>query len=256
MSDGELDEGARRWQRAMIGTVCDVVEPWEHGIVIRATRYPTYWNYNVVQVEGDPRLSAVELIAVADAKLADFEHRRVDFENAEAADAVRAEFEAAGWMATRLVWMRHEVPLPPGAGLDVEEVDYDAVLALRRAWNEEDFPEIDQSAHMADARELAMTRDVRVIASVEGSEPIGYAQLEYIDGSAEVTAVYVSAEHRGSGHGTALTRAAIESAGPVDNLWITADDEDRPKELYARLGFRTAWTSVEFLRLPADGASA
>jgi hypothetical protein len=31
---------------------------------------------------------------------------------------------------------------------------------------------------------------------------------------------------------------------------ICADDEDRAKELYARLGFVPAWTTVEFLRPP------
>ena len=57
-------------------------------------------------------------------------------------------------------------------------------------------------------------------------------------------------EYRGGGRGTALTRAAIEAAGEVDDLWIVADDEDRPKQLYARLGFRPVWTSIEFLRAP------
>jgi hypothetical protein len=47
-----------------------------------------------------------------------------------------------------------------------------------------------------------------------------------------------------------MTVAAIRAAGDVDDLWIVADDEDRPKELYARLGFRPAWTAVEFMRLP------
>jgi hypothetical protein len=50
--------------------------------------------------------------------------------------------------------------------------------------------------------------------------------------------------------GTAMTRAAIEAAGDARDLWIVADDEGRPKELYARLGFRPAWVTMEFLRLP------
>ena len=50
--------------------------------------------------------------------------------------------------------------------------------------------------------------------------------------------------------GTALTRAAIGAAGRVRDLWIIADDEGRPKELYARLGFRPAWRMIEFLRRP------
>ena len=68
--------------------------------------------------------------------------------------------------------------------------------------------------------------------------------------AAEITEVFVHPAHRGGGLGTALTRAAIEAAGPVGDLWIGADDEDRPKELYARLGFRAAWTAMEFTREP------
>ena len=146
----------------------------------------------------------------------------------------------------------HAEPLPPGETLEVEEVDYDAVVDLRREWNAEDFPGIDQESHLANARRRSrLTRDVRVIASLEDGEPVGFAQLEYIDGSAEVTHVFVSAKHRGSGRGTAITRAAVEAAiDDVDDLWIVADDEDRPKELYSALGFRPAWTTTEFLRLP------
>ena len=55
---------------------------------------------------------------------------------------------------------------------------------------------------------------------------------------------FVHPEYRGDGRGTAITRAAIEAAGDVRDLWIVADDEDRPKELYARLGFRAAWTTI------------
>jgi ribosomal protein S18 acetylase RimI-like enzyme len=93
-----------------------------------------------------------------------------------------------------------------------------------------------------------MTRDVRVIAPIEDGKPVGFAQLERIGDAAEVTQVYVSPEYRGGGRGTAITRAAIEAA-EVDDLWIVADDKGRPKALYARLGFRPAWTSFEFLRV-------
>ena len=79
---------------------------------------------------------------------------------------------------------------------------------------------------------------------------MAFAQLERDGGAAEITHVYVHPEHRGAGRGTAMTRAAVEAAGDVPDLWIIADDEDRPKQLYARLGFRPAWVTMEFLRLP------
>jgi ribosomal protein S18 acetylase RimI-like enzyme len=241
---------ARRWRLSAIEAVCDVAEPWEHGTVYRASRYPSYYDFNVVWVEGDPGLGAEALIAAADAGLAGLEHRRLDFALAEAGDRVRPELEAAWFEATRLLWMRHEAPLPPGPALAVEEVGYDDVLELRLAWHGEDFPDLDTGHYLVNAREVAMTRGVQVLATRAGEELVGFAQLERFDGGAEVTQVYIRPEHRGSGRGTALTRAAVEAAGDVDDLWIVADDEGRPKQLYSRLGFRPAWTSIEFVRAP------
>jgi ribosomal protein S18 acetylase RimI-like enzyme len=244
------EQRARRWRRSAVEAVCDVAEPWEHGTVYRATRYPSYYDFNVVWVSGDPGIGAQELVAAADEGLAGLEHRRLDFELADAAERVRAELEASHWEPTRLVWMRHEAPLPPGPELEVEEVDYDAVLELRLAWHQEDFPDLDSRDYLANAREVAMTRDVQVIATRDGEDVVGFAQLERSGRGAEISQVYVRPEHRGSGRGTAITRAAVEAAGDVDDLWIVADDEGRPKQLYARLGFRAVWTSAEFLRAP------
>jgi hypothetical protein len=39
-------------------------------------------------------------------------------------------------------------------------------------------------------------------------------------------------------------------ARAVEHLWICADDEDRPKQLYTRLGFRPVLTTTEYARLP------
>jgi len=242
---------ARKWCRDARAAVCDVNETWEHGTVVRATRYPGYYDYNVVLVEGDPAMSAEQLIAAADAGLEGLEHRRLDFEEADAAEAVRADLESAGWETTRLSWMLHSEPLPADAGIEIENVDYDSVRELRVAWHYEEFPpELDPSDYLDAAREVAMRRAVQVIATRDGGDLVGYAQIERIGATAEIDQVYVLPRHRGAGLGAALTRAAIEAAADAADLWIVADDEGRPKELYHRLGFRPAWTSVEFLRLP------
>ena len=56
-----------------------MIEPWEDGTVVRATRFPDYWDYNVVRVERDTAMSADALVAFADEALAGLAHRRVDF---------------------------------------------------------------------------------------------------------------------------------------------------------------------------------
>jgi GNAT superfamily N-acetyltransferase len=245
------EERARAWRHGQHEAVCDVLEPWEHGTVVRATRYPFYWDFNAVRVERDPGMEAAALAAVADEHLADAAHRRVDVDILGVAERLRPDFEAMGWKASRLVWMLHTAPLPPGEIAAVEEVGYDAVAALREAWHHEDFSDIPYGENAAEQREVAMTRGVQVFAVMDGGVPVAFAQLERDGDAAEITQVYVRADRRGGGNGTALTRAAIVAAGHGGDLWIVADDEDRPKELYARLGFSPAWRMIEFTRLPA-----
>jgi predicted GNAT family acetyltransferase len=249
----DLADRGRAWRHGAHAAICDVVVPWEHGTVVRASRYPTYYDFNLVRVEDDPRLAVDDLIEVADRALAGLEHRRFDFEVIEAADPLRAGFESRGWKTMRLLWMRQAASVPPlGSEILVEEVPYDEVQALRVAWHYEDFPQAEPSSYHVAAREVALKRGVQVLAvRGEGGEPIAFAQLERVGGSAEITQVYVHPEHRGGGRGTAMTCAAIEAAAGADDLWIAADDEGRPKELYARLGFRPVWRIMEVTRWPS-----
>jgi ribosomal protein S18 acetylase RimI-like enzyme len=245
-----LSERARSWHHLRQELVCDVAEPWAHGTVLRATQLPDYWDFNLVRVEDEPGLTVAELIAVADEALAAFPHRRVDFDLVAAGEERRAGFEELGWRAMRLLYMRHEAPVPAGREVDVEEVAYREVDHLRRRWHEEDFPGRDPGDFHEQARAVALTRGARVLALRRGGEAIAFAQIEQVGDAAEIGQVYVEPGHRGDGLGTALTRAAIAATGPVADLWISADDEDRPKRLYERLGFRPAWTMMELTLAP------
>jgi ribosomal protein S18 acetylase RimI-like enzyme len=247
---GGVAARARVWRDATHAAVCDVVEPWAHGTIVRATRYPSYFDFNVVRVEDDPEMSVEALVAFADHALAGLEHRRIDFDLVSAAGPLRAGFEARGWEAMRLLWMRHEAEPELEPDLEVVEVSYDSVHALRVAWLREDFPDQDAAGYHSQAREVALSRGVRILAVREGGAPVGFAQLERDGAAAEITQVYVHRDHRGVGRGTAITRAAIASARDARDLWICADDEDRPKELYARLGFRPVSTAMQLLRPP------
>ncbi|HWY90779.1 MAG TPA: GNAT family N-acetyltransferase, partial [Solirubrobacteraceae bacterium] len=218
-----------------------MIEPWAHGRVVRASRYPSYFDYNAVCVDRDAGLEARALESFADQALAGLAHRRLDFDLAAAAQPLRASFERDGWLTTRLLWMRlatAPVLVPPPLA---KEVPYEAVDQLRVIMHCEDFPEQDASGFFDQAREVASIRRARVLALLEGGMPVAFAQLVRDGAVAEITHVYVHPEHRGGGRGETITRAAIDAAGDVEDLWICADDEDWPKELYARLGFRPVW---------------
>jgi GNAT superfamily N-acetyltransferase len=246
----ELSARALAWTRRAQELVCDRIERWEHGTVYRASRYPTYFDLNAVRVRDDPGMSVEALIAFADGALAGLEHRRIDFDNAQVAEPLRSEFHAHGFKSTRLVWMHFEGPRPDEPEIPVTEVSYDTVEALRLTWHEEELPGRDDSEYHANAREVRLALGTRTLAAFEDSRPVAFAALDLGDNETEVGGLYVLDEYRGLGRGTALTQAAIAAAGEVEHLWICADDEDRPKELYARLGFRPVLTKTEFLRLP------
>ncbi|MEA2216754.1 MAG: hypothetical protein QOK19_2315 [Solirubrobacteraceae bacterium] len=245
-----LTQRAREWQHAHHAAVCDAIEPWAHGAVVRASRYPTYYSFNLVRVEDEPEIGAEQLASFTDGALAGLEHRRIDFEDIDAADARRAELTALGWKTTRLVWMHHDHPLPPApAELEVSEVPYEGADELRLAWHLEADDGSEYDRFQVAAREVSEARGVRVLTVSEDGRPIAFAQLERAGTGAEITQVYVAPEHRGCGRGTAMTRAAVRAAADAEDLWIVADDEDRPKELYRRLGFRPAWHTMECLLL-------
>jgi ribosomal protein S18 acetylase RimI-like enzyme len=244
---------ARALRHAVQAAVCDVFEPWEHGTVVRATRFPSYWDFNVVRVEGDPGPDVDELVAFADQALAGLRHRRIDVEEIEVGEALRSGFRDRGWLSERLVWMLHDGSKRPGSAIAVEEVPYDSARDLRIQWHEEDFPGRTADDYLAQAREADALLGARVLAVLDAGTPVAFTQLDWIGRSAEVAQVYVRPDRRGRGLGTALTSAAVEAAAGADDVLIVADDEGRPKELYARLGFRPAWTAIELLRLPDPG---
>ena len=243
---------ARAWHHAAHEAVCDVIEPWEHGTIARATEWPSYFDFNVVRVEEDPGMSVDELAAFVDEALAGLPHRRLDVESLEIAAPLLGGFRERGWLSYPLVWMLHEGPPPREPDVAVEAVAHEAVDELRLAWHREDFPDEPPGDYLEQARHADRLLGAQVFAVRDDGVPVAFAQVERIGQSAEVSQVFVRSDHRGRGLGTALTCAAMKAAGEVRDLWIVADDDGRAKDLYSRLGFRPVWRARVLLRLGAE----
>jgi GNAT superfamily N-acetyltransferase len=250
--DADLIARALAWRRAQTEAVCDVLSPWTYGRVARATRFPGYYDFNALIVQRPTGMDVGELAAVADEALAGLGHRRIEFETGDEAQRLEPGFAALGYKTFGLVTMHFagsgSVPVPEPGPVEVAEVDYMAVDRLRRIWHEEDFPGTDAS-YIDDAREVSLARGARVLAALKDGEPIGFAQIEQAGDGIEIEDVFVLAQHRGRGIGTSVTVAALRWAlaqAPRD-IWIVADADGRPRQLYARLGFRAVRTWSEFL---------
>jgi ribosomal protein S18 acetylase RimI-like enzyme len=248
---------AIEWRRALAARVCDDVRAWEHGTVVRASAFPTYYHYNLVRVEGpDPGLEAAALAEVADEELAGLEHRRVEIEDLAAGDRVRSGFEAMGWVAERLAFLHRELPAPerePPAGTTLDVAPFEASRPLRLAWRGEslwddppDFVRVEEAA-------AALVGSRSVVGSA-GGEPAGFSAFAAHGDTMEVELVFCLPERRNRGLGGALVSRALAAgaAAGARHALIEADDDGDAKRLYERLGFRTIWVRHSFTRRPAN----
>src|SRR4051794_41972269 len=80
---------------------------------------PTFWHFNSLRVEGpDPGVSADALVHAADVAQGRLAHRLVEVEDQEAGRRLRPGFEALGWAAESLAWLRLGGEAGDGAGVD------------------------------------------------------------------------------------------------------------------------------------------
>jgi GNAT superfamily N-acetyltransferase len=247
-------ERAIAWRHGYHAAVCNRVEPWSLGTVVRADDVPTYYEYNLARVEGpDPGLEAAALAAAAEPALADLGHRRIEVEDTEAAARLAPGFAALGWVVERLAFLHRELPGPPpgdahGAALSVEP--FEATRGLREAWQGESI--WGEEAAFGRVEELvAARRGTRAVIGAHEGDPSGFAAFSAHGDTAEVELVFCRPERRNGGLGGALVCRALEEAhaGGARHALIEADDDGHSKRLYERLGFRTVWVRHVFTRV-------
>ena len=229
-----------------------MIEPTEHGTMVRCTTLPTFWSYNSLRVEGpDSGVSADALVHAADVLQGHLAHRQVEVEDETAGARLRPRFEALGWASERLCWLLLDGEPPPGP--ELEEVPFPATRELRLEWGAT-FPwaTSEEAARRFTDHEdtVAALRGSRaLVARDDAGAPAGFASFNAQRGAAEIEQVYVTEPLRGRGIGGALVSAAARAAG-APATWIVADDEGDSKRLYERLGFRPVWIQHVFTRRP------
>jgi len=250
---------ARR--HAFHAAVCDVVEPWAHGTLVRATAFPHWWDVNSVRVHaGAPAPSADELAAEADRWLARLEHRKVEIEDEATGVPLAEALRARGWQAERLVSMRRDdAAPPPPAGLATTEFTAAQLDNLRVEWLlDEQVMHDEPSIRAYLAEEATAQRRLPGALIFLGVPGVAFVSARLDGTQGEIEDAFVSPGARGTGLGTGLLHAAIAraSAAGVRDLWILADADGRPRELYERLGFRAAWTYWDCVRRPPAKSDA
>lgn len=139
----------------------------------------------------------------------------------------------------------------PDPALDVRAVDEGTIReVVRSAW-EAGSPEMseDTVSQLVERRDAYVAR-VTPFAAYAGDTAVGHADLRSWDGMAEVDSVVTLPGFRNRGYGRALVLRAVATARAegADLVFLQADADDWPRELYARLGFETIGTIHELHR--------
>jgi ribosomal protein S18 acetylase RimI-like enzyme len=191
----------------------------------------------------------------------DAPHRRLVCEDGDDATRLVAPLRGRGWSTSTEVLMvlREARDRPPSAGL-AREVDADTLQPVELA-TMLDEPELrDVAGARAVAEEVVASRRALAAATPtrwfcgawEGRD--GCNATLFSDGrTAQVENVGTVPDLRGRGLARATVSLAVDAAlaDGHDLVLIFADDDDWPKELYAKLGFRTVGRLRTFLRSAA-----
>lgn len=216
---------------------------------------PLVFYLNVLSVDLGVAASAEELAAEADAVQQELHHRKVSVYDDAHGEALATSFRALGWTVEPLVVMcfgsaRRD---PPAAVRDVPR----GVLEPLWLGGIRDAGMSDEEARQLVAAKSVNERASRVsyfAALVEG-QPGSYCELYSRDGVGQIEGVLTLPHFRGRGLASAVVlHAAAESARRGNDLtFLVAEEEDWPKDLYAKLGFDRVGRIWDFIRRPRDG---
>ena len=180
------------------------------------------------------------------------ERRMVFVPDPELGERLVPYFKERGWRINRVVVMAQlREPERTGDLSLVTEVEEPALRAARhqvvtgQPWAS---PEI-MAQLFAGKGVIGERVRARFFAIVVDGEVVSYTDL-YQDGTeAQVEDVGTLHEHRGRGYASAVVLAAIAEARKhgAEFVFLVADYEDWPKELYRRLGFDELGYYVKFI---------
>ena len=202
-------------------------------------------------------VSAASLIAEADRLMEPrgFAHRKIVVQDEELGRSLAPGLEAAGWDVHRLLFMVHDGAPAPETEIPVDEVAEAVHTAAKDEFNRRD-PYIAEQNVVAQmrglARRVAEATDKRNFAAYVDGTIAAVCEL-YSDGiTAQIEDVATLEEHRNKGLARAVVSRALAEAQAWghETVFLVADADDWPKELYAKLGFEEAGVTYQFLRKP------
>jgi GNAT superfamily N-acetyltransferase len=209
------------------------------------------YDLNFLQV--DLGGTAGELAAEAERIQKRLGHRKLKIDDGALGRRLEKDFRTLGWTVERHVVMPHHGAIPEVEVSIVAELDRGA---LEPVWansiRSEPFGKDEEVVRqlVAHKRVVAEAISTRYFAALVDGAPVSYCEL-YSDGeTAQIEAVMTLEPYRRRGLASAVvTKALAEARGAGHSLvFLLADADDWPRELYGKLGFEAVGLKYELLR--------
>jgi GNAT superfamily N-acetyltransferase len=240
----------------MADSAAGTKEPSKYGVALLDPELPDVWSRNYLFANELPEaVSASELAGEADRVLggAGLRHRKVELFADEPGARLETGFRKLGWHPECDVIM--VAKRPPDRPVDTSLVEEVAVDDLVPAWNEgwRTDPDVlgeDVARQLVEnKRRLGKVVETRFFATRVDGEVASYCEL-YSDGrTAQIENVLTLDRFRNRGLARATVSRALDEArkGGHDLIFLIANRDDWPKELYAKLGFDVVGQIWEFV---------
>jgi GNAT superfamily N-acetyltransferase len=219
----------------------DEVEPWEYGRIVRTPALDRVWSLNTVLVERPaPGLTFDDLDGLLTEQFGGRRFAGAVFEDEATAERLEPAARERGWKVEHeLVMALRRDPDRVVDTSSVREATEAQLMTLLSRWFAEDHakdgPEMLRQLDEYGRREWK-ARGGRAFVAGEGQ---AMCELYSEGGVMQVEGVYTAPEARGRGLArVVVTHAlAVARAGDPDLVFLVADADGTPKDLYTRLGF-------------------
>jgi ribosomal protein S18 acetylase RimI-like enzyme len=248
-------EATWHFEAAIQDRCSERLEPFQWGTALFRLDMPRVHDQNLLRLErGFDEVGAHELAVEADRvqRPAGLSHRKLLVPDESAGERLSRGFAELTWRRARHVVMAHRGAAPGEPVHPVRELESAALRTARTRAFEQDLGS-GAAAQVAASLELiaSVVPVARAFAVEADGEIASWCVLYEEKGIGQVDDVVTAGPHRRRGYARAVvsaaTRASLESGNEI--TFLVADDEDWPKDLYARLGFEPIGRRYEFTRL-------
>jgi GNAT superfamily N-acetyltransferase len=220
---------------------------------------PLFFELNFLAVDDNPSdISAEGLVEEAERVMSKTEcaHRKVVVYDEELGQKLAPDFEAIGWDVEHLIWMVYKREPDrwsrPDAAVELDDVAHEAA---KDTFNRREPYVTDEDTAkqiLRGAQIVARAANKKGFGAWSGGVIASICEL-YSDGTvAQIEDVATLKEFRNKGLARAVVLKALRSAldSSHDLVFLIADAQDWPKELYEKLGFDTVGENWHFVKRP------